>query len=165
MVELFILAGLVALVVLSLRPGRRVVLDEPLIIQCPSQYHITLAPQLQSSQAFIESIAGRFAATPNLVGDTHTLFYQVRPMLLPREQGVYLLAVALRGGMLYFQAINPLPTQREEASQLRQLREFSAAVLLYHPVTELADNETVDRLQREVEDAASHAGIDVRVLH
>ena len=164
MVELFILAVIVALVGLSLRRGKRVVLDDPLIIQCPGQYHITLAPQLHHARTFIESIAGRFADSLHHAGDTTTLCFEVHPTVLKREEDIYLLAVALRGGMLYFQAIPSQHLLREDGSQLKMLQKFSEAVLLYHPVAELADKETVDKLQRTVEDAAHQSNIDVRVL-
>ena len=61
MVELFLLTLLVTLVVLVIRRGKPVVLDNPLIIQRPGQYHITLAPQLDRAQTFIEQISARFA--------------------------------------------------------------------------------------------------------
>lgn len=164
MVELFILAAIVALVVLALRSGRRVVLDEPLIIDHPGKYHITLAPQLQHARTFIESIAGRFADSGHQAGDTPTLHFEVHPAGVKREVGNYLLAVALRSGVLYFQAINPQPSLRNGDSQLKNLREYSEAVLLYHPLVQQADRKTMDRLRHAVEDAAHQSNIDVRVL-
>ncbi len=163
MLELLILAVIVAVVVLSLRP-RKPVLEEPLIIEEPGRYHVTLAPRLSDARAYIENIAERFAATSTPGGDTPTLFYQVHPAQLPREQGAYLLAVALRGGVLYVQAITPVSLQLDEAAQLKQLREYSAAVLAYHQLTGAVDGEALARLRHAVVDAAGQAGYEVRML-
>ncbi|HET7832118.1 MAG TPA: hypothetical protein VFK88_04050 [Gallionella sp.] len=163
MLELLILAVIVAVVVLSLRP-RKPVLEEPLIVEQPGRYHITLAPRLSDARAYIENVAERFAATSTPGSDTPTLFYQVHPAQLPREQGAYLLAVALRGGVLYFQAITPQSPQLDEAAQLKQLREYSAVVLAYHQLTGSVDEEALVRLRRTVVDAASQVGFEVKML-
>lgn len=164
MLELFILVAIVSLVVFSLRP-RKPVLEEPLVIEQPGRYHLTLAPQLRGVQPFIENIVGHFAATSNSRGDTPTLFYRIHQAKLPGEQSGYLLAVALRGGVLYFQAINPKPMPGDDSGQLEQLREFSAVVLAYHSLAQPVDGQATELLQRAVEDAARQAEIDVCVLH
>src|SRR4030067_2305694 len=121
MVELFLLTLLIILIVLSIRRGKPVVLDNPLIIQRPGQYHITLAPQLDRAQTFIEQIAARFPLPnpPPQAGDganeslrevfvkgaLPSRFFEVRdPGVLAREGSSYLLAAAYRGGLLYFHA-------------------------------------------------------------
>ncbi len=57
MIELIILVILITLVVLTIRSGKSVVLENPLIIERAGQYHITLAPQLNLALPFIEAIA------------------------------------------------------------------------------------------------------------
>ena len=115
MFELFLLTLLVALIVLSIRRGKPVGLDNPIIIQRPGQYHITLAPQLDRAQTFIEQIAARFPL-PNpppqagegsneslreffVKGELPSQFFEVRDPGVPaREGGCYLLAGGYRGG-------------------------------------------------------------------
>ena len=59
MIELIILVILIALIVLAIRSGKSAALENPLIIERAGQYHITLAPQLNLAQSFIEAIAPR----------------------------------------------------------------------------------------------------------
>src|SRR4030065_2160885 len=99
MVELFLLTLLVALIVLSIRRGKPVGLDNPIIIQRPGQYHITLAPQLDRAHTFIEQIAARFSLSHPPQGELPSQFFEVRdPGVLAREGRSYLLAVAYQRG-------------------------------------------------------------------
>ena len=205
MVELFLLTLLIILIVLSIRRGKPVVLDNPLIIQRPGQYHITLAPQLDRAQTFIEQIAARFSlshppnghgsnATPDdetcharfplpnplpqageganeslreffVKGELPSRFFEVRdPGVLAREGGSYLLAAAYRSGMLYFQAIDPQPLLRDSDSHLKQIREFSGAVLALHPLEHPADGDEAEKLRNAVETAAQQMNITVKTL-
>ena len=58
--ESLLLITLITLVVLTIRRARPVILENPVIIQRHGQYHITLAPQLNRAQTFIEQIAKQF---------------------------------------------------------------------------------------------------------
>jgi hypothetical protein len=162
--ELFLLMLLVTLVVMSIRRGKPTVLDNPLVIEQPGQYHITLAPQLERAQTFIEQVAGQFARSLP-PGEIPTRFFEVHDRnLLPREKGVYLLAATYRGGLLYFQAINPQPLLRDADSHLKQVREFSEAVLALHPLEHPAGGDEADKLRSAVETAALQMKIDVKML-
>lgn len=165
MVELFLLMLLITLVVLSIRRGKPVVRDNPLIIQRPGQYHITLAPQLNRAQTFIEQIAGLFALSHPKQGELHSQFFAVHDRsVLDGEGRFYLLAVAYRGGLLYFQAINPQALLSDADSHLKQIREFSEAVLALHPLEHLPGGDEADKLCGAVEMAAQQMKIDVRML-
>ena len=165
MVELFLLTLLVTLVVLVIRRGKPVVLDNPLIIQRPGQYHITLAPQLDRAQTFIEQISARFALSHPPQGELPSQFFEVRdPGVLAREGSFYLLAVAYRGGLLYFQAINPQPLLRDADSHLKQIREFSGAVLALHPLEHPAGVDEAEKLRNAVETAALQMNVTVKML-
>src|SRR4030067_2187277 len=59
--ELLLLITIVTRVVLAIRRGSPVAVDNPVIIHRRGQYHITLAPQLNRAQTFTEQIAGQFA--------------------------------------------------------------------------------------------------------
>lgn len=153
MIELFLLVLLVTVIVLSIRSGARI--EEPAIIHKPGQYHITLAPQLTPAQSFIEQIAGQFLSSQLPHGDLVSLYCEVRD---PSAQK-YLLAIAWRGGMLYFQAIMP---PNDPDSYLNTLREFSEAVLVLHPAVESVGK--VDSLRAAVDAVATQSNIIVRVL-
>jgi len=165
MYELFLLALLITIVALSIRSGKPVVLDNPLIIQRPGEYHITLAPQLGRAQTFIEQIAGQFVLLHPPQGEIPTQYFEVHD----RNEnggagGLYLLAAAYRGGMLYFQAINPLPLLRDADSHLKQVREFSNAVLALHPLDHPAGEGEAMKLRSAVETAAQKLKVAVNML-
>lgn len=165
MVELFILIVIVILVVLAIRGGTAAVPDEPLIIQQPGRYHITLAPQLNRAQTFIKNIAKQFAESGCQAGDAPTQYFEVRdPSVFARGESCYLLAVALRGGMLYFQAINPQPLLRDADSHLKIMHEFSEAVLERHPLGAVLVPDGDGALTRAVETAAHPMKINVCAL-
>ena len=165
MVELLLLTLLVTLIVLSIRRGKPVGLDNPIIVQRPGQYHITLAPQLDRAQTFIEQISARFALSHPPQGELPSKFFEVRDHGVPAREGVsYLLAAAYRSGMLYFQAIDPQPVLRDADSYLRQIREFSGAVLALHPLDHPADGDEAEKLRNAVETAAQQMNITVKML-
>lgn len=162
--ELFILALLVTIVVFSIRGGKRTVLDAPVIIHHPGQYHITIAPQLSCAQPFIEQIAAQFALSHPPQGDLPSLYFEVRdPQVLDQGETCYLLAIARRGGILYFQAINP-PPLRNTDSYLKALRAFSEAVLALHPFKTPIDMSGAEQLRAIVDSVASQSNISLSRL-
>ena len=163
-VELFVLVLLTILVVLIIRGGKIAALEKPLIIQSPGRYHITLAPQLERAQTFIEQITGQFARS-HLQQDLPGQYFEVRdPDVLEKEGKFYLLAVSYRGGLLYFQAINPQPLLRDSDSHLKQVREFSEAVLALRPLKHPAGSDEAAKLRGAVEMAAQQLRISVKPL-
>jgi len=165
LVELFLLVLIIILVVLAIRSGKSPVLENPLIIHIPERYHITLAPQLDLAQIFIEQIAGLYAQSVQPHGDLHSMYFEVHdPGLHAQGEKFYLLAAAYRGRLLYFQAINPQPLLRDSDSHLKQIREFSEAVLALHPLKQPADPGEAEKLRSTVELAARRLNISVRKL-
>ena len=203
--ESLLLITLITLVVLTIRRARPVILENPVIIQRPGQYHITLAPQLNRAQTFIEQIAKQFTqlhppnghgsnATPDnetrharfplpnplpqageganeslrevfVKGDLPTQYFEVRdPKVFSQGESSYLLAIALRGGVLYFQAVNPKPLLRDADSHYKTLREFSESVLQHHPLSEPADELGAEKLRAAVDTIAGQLKIAVKVL-
>lgn len=132
--ELLLLTTIVTLVILTIRRGKPIVLDNPLIIHRPGKYHATLAPQLNRAQNFIEAIVRRITDDSIVLADTEVICFAVydKQVAAVGEQ-MYLLAVASRGGVLYFQAINPQPLLSDDASHYRTLYNFAADVLVAHP--------------------------------
>lgn len=164
--ELLILITIVTLVVLAIRRGSPVVQDNPVIIHRHGRYHITLAPQLNRAQTFIEQIAGQFARSHPPQGDLPTQYYEVRdPTVFARGESAYLLAITLRGGILYFQAINPQPLIYDADSHYKTLREFSGAALKQHPPSTPADEQWAEKLRESTGKVAGQLNITVEALH
>jgi hypothetical protein len=140
-------------------------LENPVIIQRPGQYHITLAPQLNRAQTFIEQIARQFVLLHPQKGDLPTQYFEVRdPRVFSQGESSYLLAIALRGGILYFQAVNPKPLLHDADSHYKTLREFSESVLQHHPLTEPADELGAEQLRAAVDTIAGQLQIAVKTL-
>jgi len=164
MYELFVLVVLIAIVVLSVRRGKTV-MDRPLIFERAGQYHITLAPQLEGAQMFIEKIANQFIQPSPGQGELPSLFFEVRNSNMQAENAErYLLAFAYRGGTLYAQAINPKPLLRDTDSHLKQVQAFSDAVMALHPLKHPSDDAEVEILCSVVERTARQLNITVTRL-
>jgi hypothetical protein len=163
--ESLLLITLITLVVLTIRRARPVILENPVIIQRPGQYHITLAPQLNRAQTFIEQIAKQFTQLHPPESDLPTQYFEVRdPKVFSQGESSYLLAIALRGGVLYFQAVNPKPLLRDADSHYKTLREFSESVLQHHPLLEPTDELGAEKLRAAVDTIAGQLKIAVKVL-
>jgi len=163
--ELLLLITIVTLVVLAIRRGKRVVLDNPVIIHRRGQYHITLAPQLNRAQTFIEQIARQFMLLHPPQGDLPTQYYEVRdPMVFARGESAYLLATSLRDGILYFQAINPQPLIYDADSHYKTLREFFVSAMMQHPRSTPADEQWAEKLRESTGKVAGQLNITVEAL-
>jgi hypothetical protein len=163
--ESLLLITIITLIVLTIRRARPVILETPVIIQRPGQYHITLAPQLNRAQTFIEQIAKQFVQSHLPERDLPTQYFEVRdPKVFSRGLSFYLLAIALRGGVLYFQAVNPKPLQHDTDSHYKTLHEFSESVLQHHPLSEPGDKGEGEKLIGSVETIAGQLKIAVKVL-
>lgn len=163
--ETLLVLTLLTLVVLTIRRAKPVVLDNPVIIQRPGQYHITLAPQLNRAQIFVEQIAKQFFQLHAPEGDLPTQHYEVfDPKVFAQGESSYLLAIAMRSGMLYFQAINPQPLLQDADSHYKTLREFSETVLQLHPFSGPVDEPEAEKLRATVDTIAGQLKISVRVL-
>lgn len=161
--ESLLLISIITLIVLAIRRAKPVVLDNPLVIERPGQYHITFAPQLNQAQRFVEAVASRFGEVDGASGDLAAQYFEVRdPKVKPRDADCYLLAVARRGGMLRIQAISPQP---DAGDNLKVVSAFAEKVLAAHPLVEAADEQTAARLTEAVESVAASSGIAVARLH
>lgn len=163
--ESLLLITVITLIVLTIRRARPVVLDSSVMIQRPGQYHIILAPQLNRAQTFIEQIAKQFLKIHTPHGDIPSQYYEVRdPGVFAQGQNSYLLAATLRGGLLYFQAVNPRASQHDASSHLNTLREFSESVLKPHPHVEPSDEQGAEKLGAAVEIIAKQLKIEIQAL-
>ncbi len=129
MIEFTTIVTLAILFLIFFRPGKTPPLENPLVIERPGQYHMTLAPKLNLAQPFVEEVASRLgsAALP----DCDTVFFEVRDKQVTAHGfDSYLLAISKRNGMLLFQAARPLS---KDANPLQVIREFSQGVLARFP--------------------------------
>jgi hypothetical protein len=156
MYELLILALLLIVIVLALRPARPAA---PLVVHSPGRYHLTLAPQLQDQQAFLEQIAELYLLSRVPQGDLPGQYF----LITAGETGAYMLAIAQRKGTLYFQAI-ATPAGRDQAGQAEAIREFSGAVLAQLPLADVADAAGTEALHGAVAQAARESGKSVGIL-
>lgn len=156
MYELLILALLLIVIVLALRPGRPAT---PLIVHSPGRYHLTLAPQLRGQQAFLEQIAELYLLSHAPRGDLPGQYFQVTA----GDAAGYLLAIAQRNGTLYCQAIDT-PPGRDRAGQLEAISVFSGAVLAQLPLADVVDPSATEALHDAVALAARQAGKSVGIL-
>jgi hypothetical protein len=163
--ETLLVLTLVTLVILTIRRARPVILDSPVIIQRPGQYHITLAPQLNRAQTFVEQLARHFSLLHLTQRDLPSQYFEVRdPNVFSKGEDCYLLAIALREGIFYFQAINPQPLIHDADSHYKTLHEFSETVLKQHPFSEAADEPGCGKLRAGVDAVAGQLKIAVKVL-
>ena len=161
--ESLLLLTLLSIVILAIRRSKPVVLETPLVIERPGQYHITFAPQINQAQTFVEAITRNFRESGTTDGDLSVQYFKVHDAkVAAKNESFYLLAVALREGMLYIQAINP--TASDEQGHLRTVREFSEKVLQRHPMVNPADEEFLMKLTSAVEAAAGQLNITVQAL-
>jgi hypothetical protein len=86
------------------------------------------------------------------------------PKVFSQDESSYLLAIALRGGVLYFQAVNPKPLMRDTDSHYKTLRDFSESVLQHHPLSEPADELGAEKLRAAVDTIAGQLKIAVKIL-
>lgn len=163
MIELIILTILTLVVLSLIRPGKTPPLDNPLLIERPGKYQMTLAPQLNLAQPFIEDIAKRLVASDAAAQESETLCFEVRDKeVTAHGKDFYLLAVTRRNGMLYFQAITS-PTGFPK-DRTKDLLEFANRVLANIPMTGEPDEELNKRIVAATRDAAQQRGIAVMDL-
>ncbi|MGB9093339.1 MAG: hypothetical protein WCB93_04440 [Gallionella sp.] len=163
--ETLLTLTIVTLIILTIRRARPVILDNPVNIHRPGQFHIMLAPQLNQAQSFVEQIAKRFIESYHPKGDLPTQYFEVRdPRVFSKGQKSYLLAVSLRGGELYFQAVNPTTSKQEAESHYKTLHEYSQSVLQNHPPSGSTDESGVESLRSTVEAIAAPLQINIEAL-
>jgi hypothetical protein len=163
--ETLLTLTIISLIILTIRRARPVILENPVNIHRPGQFHIMLAPQLNQAQSFVEQIAKRFIESYQPKGDLPTQYFEVRdPKVYSKGQKSYLLAISLRGGELYFQAVNPKDQKQEAESHYKTLHEYSESVLQNHPPSGSTDEAGVESLRSTVEAIAMPLQINIEEL-
>ena len=166
MIELALLAIIVTVVVILIKPGRTPPLDSPLVIEREGQFHATLAPQLKLAQPLIEAIAHQLLEQRFPEGDSETLCFEISDVdVVTHGHKRYLLGLTRRNGILYFQAISPRPlapdTDRDTPYKI--LQDYAALVLVNIPATSIKP-EVSDLLAKGVLSVAKSRGVTIERL-
>jgi hypothetical protein len=152
------------IVVLTLRNTKRAVLENPVILNRTGQYHATLAPKLNIAQTFIEAIAKQIPGPRDAAQNSSTQCFEVRdPDAASIGHELYLLAITMRHGMLYFQAIVPRPFVSDQDSHFNMLMESARGAVAHIPATGGVHNTEMDEcLITAASTAAQKLGIDIK---
>lgn len=160
MIETATIITLCLLYLIFFRPGKTPPLENPLVIERPGKYHVTLAPQLNLAQSYIEEIARQVNASS---ASSAPQFFAVHDKQVTAHGcDFYLLAVTQRNGMLYFQAARP--ASGDAVSQLHIIEEFAGTVLARFPDAGGHDAALDEGLREAAQRAAQSRGIEIRRL-
>ncbi|MFA6971190.1 MAG: hypothetical protein WC208_07290 [Gallionella sp.] len=161
MIETATLITLCMLFLIFFRPGKTPPLENPLVIERPGQYHLTLAPQLNLAQTFIEALANQIASSDEAAQSSATQFFEVRDnQVAAHGFDLYLLAITRRKGMLLFQAARPL--SKDKNCYLSTISEFAHAVLARFPDGE--EHASGEKIANAALQVAARRGIQIKTL-
>jgi hypothetical protein len=164
MIETLTLITLCVLFLIFFRPGKTPRLESQLVIERPGQYRITLAPKLNLAQPFIEGIVERLAksgvSTRN--GSAMQFFAVNDAQVATANGGVYLLAIIVREGMIYF--VGAQPEAADPANYLATIKAGAKDLLAGFPSADGNSKEIEDGLFSAVQEASRERGIAVDLL-
>lgn len=133
-------SSLIALIILVRRASRQVVLPNPVLVQRDGEYSAVLAPHLNTAQPLIENFMHTLRAQLNVIKldankNSTTLYFKIHDKhTTAHGHEFYLLAITLRDGILYFQAVTPRALDNnDEDSHLKTVQETSSRILANVP--------------------------------
>lgn len=151
------------IIVLTLRNTKHAVLENPVILNRTGQYHAILAPKLNIAQTFIEAIAKQIPGSRDASQNSATQCFEVRdPQAAAIGHELYLLAITMRNGMLYFQAIVPRPLINDQDSYFNMLMESAHGALTDITATGVHSTEMDGYVITAIDIAARKLGIDIK---
>lgn len=163
MIETLTIFTLCILYIIFFRPGKTPPLNNPLVIERSGQYHMTLAPQLNLAQPYIEAIAKQAGTLNDASQYSLTQYFKVRDKQVKSHgQDCYLLAITARTGMLYFQATGP--DSGDDNSDLRTISHSANLVLERFPATGIHNKEMDERIVATALEAARSRSIHITLL-
>lgn len=161
MIETLTLITLSVLLLIYFRPGKTPPLDNPLLIERPGQYCITLAPRLNLAQPFIEAIAKELATAVDSALYSKTQCFAVYDkQVAAHGYKHYLLAITQRNGKLFFQGISPDPLL-DQAGLYDMLMEFCNATMAKVLATGLHSIELDERIVSAVKMVAQQRQVEI----
>ncbi|RFC34636.1 MAG: hypothetical protein DID92_2727744566 [Candidatus Nitrotoga sp. SPKER] len=166
MIEITLATIIITIIfVLTLRNTKRTVLENPLILNRTGQYHATLAPKLNIAQTFIEAVAKQIPGPRDQDQNSSTQCFEVRdPEAITMGQELYLLAITMRHGLLYFQAIVPRPLVNDQDSHFNMLMESAHSTLESIPAANDMHKEVDEFIIVAANTAARKLSIDIKQL-
>ena len=163
MIETITIITLSVLFLIFFRPGKTPPLDNLLIIERPELYHMTLAPQINLAQPFIEAIAKNIGVISDASKHSLTQFFEVRDkQVTAHGYDFYLLAITQCNGMLYFQATSPQLNDRNIF--IHNIQEFADVVLNRLHVSGEHDTALDEKINKATQEVALLRGINVGFL-
>lgn len=163
MIETATLITLCMLFLIFFRPGKTPALENPLVIERPGQYLLTLAPQLNLAQPFAEGIAARLLSADRQDQSSETQYFEVRdPLVVAHGFEFYLLAITLRNGIWFFQAARPLSHEPDE--QFATLYQFAHGVLSGFPDEAIPSADWAKQISTAANDEAKARKILLKQL-
>ncbi|MEQ1814544.1 MAG: hypothetical protein ABL860_08880 [Candidatus Nitrotoga sp.] len=141
---LLAVVSLAALIMLVRSAYRRVAqpvaLPNPVLVQHEGEYNAVFAPHLNTAQPLIESFIHTLRTQLNVVRfdagkNSSTLYFKIYDQeTTAHRRKFYLLAITLRSGMLYFQAVSPhARDSNDEGRLLKTVQEASSRTLVNVP--------------------------------
>ncbi len=141
---LLAVVSLIALIMLVRSAYRRVAqpvaLPNSVLVQHEGEYSALLAPHLNTAQPLIESFIHTLHAQLNVIKldtskNSSTLYFKIYGQeTTAHRRKFYLLAITLRSGMLYFQAVSPhARDSNDEGRLLKTVQEASSRTLVNVP--------------------------------
>jgi hypothetical protein len=156
MIETLTIITLCVLYLVFFRPGKTPPLSNPLVINRPGKYHVTLAPHLNLAQPFVEAIAQQLTESSERSGNCGTQYFRVTDKhVTSHGHDTYLLAITQRDGILLFQAAAPAG----DTDHLQTINEFASSVLDKFPIT----GEAEDGIDQEIVSTVQRVAISKRV--
>ncbi len=158
MIETLTIITICMLLLIFFRPGKTPPLSNPLVIERPGKYHVTLAPQLNLAQPLVEAVAQRLLEDVQHVGNSSTQIFEVRDKQADSHgHDVYLLAITQRGGMYYFQATAP----GSNDDRLKSITEMSRKVLINVPLAGELNADIDQKIGTVVSEVAATRRIEI----
>lgn len=163
MIEFTTITIICILLLIYFRPGKTPPLQNPLVIERAGKYHVTLAPQLNLAQPFIETIAKQIGTSGDETQSSATQYFEVRDkQATAHGHDFYLLAITQRNGMTYFQVNSP--SLKNQGDHLHTISEFANKVLARFPTTGSHNTALDEHVVAAALEAARLCGINIKQL-
>jgi len=158
MIETLTLITLCILYLVFFRPGKTPPLSNPLVINRPGKYHVTLAPHLNLAQPFVEAIAQQLIESTDRSGNSETQFFRVTDKhVTSHGHDTYLLAITQRDGLLLFQAAAPAVG----TDHLHTISEFAKVALEKFPPSDDPEVNIDQKIVSTAERVASTKRVEI----
>lgn len=158
MIESLTIITLCVLYLVFFRPGKTPPLANPLVIDRPGKYHVTLAPHINLAQPFVEAIAQNLLEHGKRSGNSDPQYFDVTDKHVKAHgQENYLLAISQRDGLLVFQASAPVA----DTSHLQTITEFASGILEKFPAAGESDSAIAGQIVSAAQQVASAKQIQI----